>query len=848
MSSGEEDNSANKKRKLVRACDLCRGKKLKCDGLEQQNGCCTRCVTRGLACTYHDAMQKATYPRSYVENLEQRLERLEQLLSGRASPPGTSGSSPESQRTEDVTSPESSTRREIVDAVNPSSAPLRGPFVADDSAQKSETHLDGQDASEAGLLASLARLSVDRPSYRYHGNSSALVYIRAVMFLKATPAALSEAREKQARIRSRYAQRPWLRRTKFDKMPVFTQFPPDDLMYDLIDLYFREWNDLNPILHEPTFRKSFDAGVHYHDGGFGATVLLVCANGAHFSNDPRTFLKDHPEPESAGWQWYGMVEEARKIALAPAQLYDLQIYALMASFLLGTECPQASWTLLSMGIRAAIEVGAHRKTMYSSKLTVEEELWRRAFWWLVATEWQSSYGLGRPPCVHDEDIDAHLPTECDDEYWLNAEGEAVFQQPPDKPSRITGFNLSIRLAQIVAFASRTLYALNSPQSSTGEERRSRIVTELDSALNNWVDSLPPHLRWDPERTNMFFLKQSTYLYAYYYNVQIAVHRQYMMARTNPSSSFPSLIICANAARSCVHVVHVLYKLTGDPYHRNMNWLFWAGLTIGMNSLGEQRFGRPISGVSRDITLLEKCVEMLLAMRRSVHVTGHVSDMIGNLVAAIHPEQTLRNLPVHAHHEFPATPSTDASSMTPSSVPSDRVLPPADPTDAAYFHNSTHLSAQPSASRRLNRESGSFELGFSTQDLSRVQVPTSCPPRGPPVDPLLQPGPLFGDTSDGATHTLRYNVGLAQLPAVAGPGGDLDAEMARMARAHQQQQAYFLGATSGPANMQPMHDEVPDLAFVDDMLAQWNNAAQSFVGWDEWANFIPPSNGPGSSGA
>ena len=33
-----------------------------------------------------------------------------------------------------------------------------------------------------------------------------------------------------------------------------------------------------------------------------------------------------------------------------------------------------------MGIRAAVDVGAHRKHMYGSIPTFEEELWLRAFW------------------------------------------------------------------------------------------------------------------------------------------------------------------------------------------------------------------------------------------------------------------------------------------------------------------------------------------------------------------------------------------------------------------------------------------------------------------------------------
>lgn len=55
----------------------------------------------------------------------------------------------------------------------------------------------------------------------------------------------------------------------------------------------------------------------------------------------------------------------------------------MALFLDGTTAPQAIWTAVGVGIRAALEVGVHRKKMYASTPIVEEELWRRAFWYTL---------------------------------------------------------------------------------------------------------------------------------------------------------------------------------------------------------------------------------------------------------------------------------------------------------------------------------------------------------------------------------------------------------------------------------------------------------------------------------
>lgn len=90
-------------------------------------------------------------------------------------------------------------------------------------------------------------------------------------------------------------------------------------------------------------------------------------------------------------------------------------------FLQGSSAPQACWTMVGIGIRLAQDVGAHRRKVYSHKLTVEDELWKRAFWYAFQTTFlgRSSYvvllrvlvyidrlvssALGRPCAIQDEE-------------------------------------------------------------------------------------------------------------------------------------------------------------------------------------------------------------------------------------------------------------------------------------------------------------------------------------------------------------------------------------------------------------------------------------------------------------
>ncbi|RDX43515.1 hypothetical protein OH76DRAFT_1487785 [Lentinus brumalis] len=68
MSSPEEDyddGSAQnaKKRRIQRACDMCRRKKIRCDGAQMPNNRCSNCVSYRLECTYVEAAKKRGPPK-----------------------------------------------------------------------------------------------------------------------------------------------------------------------------------------------------------------------------------------------------------------------------------------------------------------------------------------------------------------------------------------------------------------------------------------------------------------------------------------------------------------------------------------------------------------------------------------------------------------------------------------------------------------------------------------------------------------------------------------------------------------------------------------------------------------
>ncbi|KAJ8087145.1 Gypsy retrotransposon integrase-like protein 1 [Marasmius tenuissimus] len=285
-------------------------------------------------------------------------------------------------------------------------------------------------------------------------------------------------------------------------------------------------------------------------------------------------------------------------------------------------------------LRLAQDVGAHRRTVIG-KTTVEDELMKRAFWAMVYMDYSISAASGKPCGLQEEDYDLDLPIECDDEYWEHPDPEQAWRQPPGKPSTVSFFVSLLKLVKILALALRTIYSINKSRALlglVGPQWEQRIVTELDSALNKWVDTVPEYLRWDPSRENDVFFRQSADLYTEYYLLQVLIHRQFIPSPKKPSPlSFPSLAICTNAARSCIRIADIQRRRTGILSPSSIGAVFSCGIILLLNIWEGKR-----SGVSADPTKdmadVHKCMEALRSSEDRWHAAGRLLDVLCGLTS------------------------------------------------------------------------------------------------------------------------------------------------------------------------------------------------------------------------
>lgn len=103
-------------------------------------------------------------------------------------------------------------------------------------------------------------------------------------------------------------------------------FPDEELLSSLVDLYFIHQNPFMPLLHRHTFEKSIADGLHQTDVQFAANVLLVCAIGSGFSQDPRVSTASYDQSCSPCWLWFYQSQEMQESLLHKPTLHIIQSY------------------------------------------------------------------------------------------------------------------------------------------------------------------------------------------------------------------------------------------------------------------------------------------------------------------------------------------------------------------------------------------------------------------------------------------------------------------------------------------------------------------------------------------
>ncbi|KAJ7862438.1 fungal-specific transcription factor domain-containing protein [Mycena leptocephala] len=698
-----------KRRRLQGSCDKCKKRKVRCDSAEMPGNRCTNCITSNSECMHSPKTVEG--PSSSAQVHKKTTQELVATILSTSTvyvPPHDLNSS--HKILVEVAQYARSLEEKLVAL---QSQPL-APISQSDSSMQYTDDTSSPRASEGGTRVAtgenmpiedvLGRLTPSRPREievkvdRFYGQFSSLQFTKAaVKHMHGTTPHVVGVRPEF------WTTQPW---EKITIEPSHLIFPDIDLLEALVKIYFEKINPILGILHFPSFQQSISDGLHFRDSQFGAVLLAACSLASRHSDDPRVFFEGVNSEHSCGWKWFRQVQPLRASFSPEPSLYQLQLISLSAIYLSGTSTPEECWILAGLGIRFAQGSGAHHRSGYNNVKPLTAELYKRVFWLLVISDTLMSSFKGRPSITQPADFDLDLPVDCDEEYW----GVPDAVQPAGKPSTSAFMPVYVQLMLIFARIQRAVYPVNEQMCSEN------VIVELDSALNQWVDGIPEHLRWDPNQQNQIFLDQSATLFATYYHAQILIHRHFIPTpgkQSTSKASFPSLAICANAARSCGHVLAAQARRGRGLLHYPglMTALFDSAIVLLINVwaiVGGSK-SRTSEDFIRATADAQNCVRVLRLYERRWRIAGRNCDIID---ALLNIGQSASN----AHLKRLRDDEDDVSA--PPNFPEISVHP----AEVPITGSSTLVAQQMQELERSIEETGHlFSLPLHTEELGRLPV-------------------------------------------------------------------------------------------------------------------------------
>lgn len=240
--------------RIAQACDRCRSKKIRCDGIRP---CCSQCANVGFECRTSDKLSRRAFPRGYTESLEERVrtleaevkelkdlldekdEKIDMLSKMRSNRRPSMSSATPSPRMENPKEPSATPPKEDVFRVQASPV-LLGPENAD-----SGSYFVGASSGRAFVGMYLGRvfyrfprltLSTDTFKHRIQESGKSVTGLNTGALLN---------------VQSGTAASP-------AQTPNPSTAPPRMFSDRCVNVFFQEWAPLFPVLHKPSFLRLYE--------------------------------------------------------------------------------------------------------------------------------------------------------------------------------------------------------------------------------------------------------------------------------------------------------------------------------------------------------------------------------------------------------------------------------------------------------------------------------------------------------------------------------------------------------------------------------------------------------------
>jgi hypothetical protein len=223
--------------RIAQACDRCRSKKIRCDGIRP---CCGQCANVGFECRTSDKLSRRAFPRGYTESLEERVRQLESEVRE------LKDLLDEKDEKIDMLSKMHGNRRPSVGSIahSPVSDPKKdnaAPPVKEDTFRVQASPLllgvENSDSYFMGASSGRAFIEAFKRKIQENGKSCSDFNPEAFLHIQGCYPLASKTPDQSLRV------------------------PPRLFSDRCVNVYFQEWAPLFPVLHKPTFLRVYEEFV-----------------------------------------------------------------------------------------------------------------------------------------------------------------------------------------------------------------------------------------------------------------------------------------------------------------------------------------------------------------------------------------------------------------------------------------------------------------------------------------------------------------------------------------------------------------------------------------------------------
>lgn len=360
--------------------------------------------------------------------------------------------------------------------------------------------------------------------------------------------------------------------------------PPKEIALQLI---FTTWHKacvLFRFYHRPSLLEEVDLlysldPLHFTDRQqkFLPFMYSILACGSLFSKQPHNDSKNETL-EDEGFKYF---LEARKLIdiTNVGDIPSIQTVVMMILYLQCSARLSTCYSYIGIALRSALKEGLHRNlTIFQSskrKLDpIEEDTRKRLFYTIYKMDIYINSLLGLPRSISEDEFDQELPAELDDEFVTRS--AYLFDKQQGALSSSACANHHTKLTIILSRIVMELYPIKKKKENDMSTSIHDKVTELERELKNWIDNLPPELKpTDPNDSESGklipekFKLASYYLHLSFLNCQISLYRPFIHYISNgyqASRSDPRSLI---RGRNCIKVARMVVKLANKMIDQNL---------------------------------------------------------------------------------------------------------------------------------------------------------------------------------------------------------------------------------------------------------------------------------------